>query len=390
MINLPRFRSLPGRHPSPSTCQSASYHISKDNQHYIDVLRGLSIIRVLLAHLGLSWFFPPYSQYISVLFPLLFFVSGAVSFYSYCRSEGVREYAIKRFVLILVPFYFFGLTIGLIDFLFVGGTVGNGADLLRWVLTWPNRGKVFFPIGHIWFINALIVMIAVTIPLFAIAKRHPSVLWIGVIAPFLFSLANFFLAFYSDFISQNALVYFQYGSQSWQILTLLCAFCAGALHFRLYQDLHPLSCLAVALAFLLVAGFFLCAGSFELDLTTHIKQRSVYFLSLSFFGIYLLLSLRPMVNWLLKKFPFIRAIILYANKYAYAIFLFHTLVLFCVERGLGLSGLGGRPALAVLRLIIVVFLTFIVAKPLGDLSAFIAKRIRAFMLSTKEPENKNA
>ena len=98
--------ATPGRHSS-----IPNYDISPQNQHYINVMRGISIIRVVLAHLGLSWFFSPYSQYIGILFPVLFFVSGAVSFYSFSRASGIIEYLIKRLVLVLTPFYLFSAVI---------------------------------------------------------------------------------------------------------------------------------------------------------------------------------------------------------------------------------------------------------------------------------------
>jgi len=83
---------------------STKIEISSSDQHYINIMRGISILRVVLVHLGLSWFYPPYSQYVSIFLPVLFFVSGAVSYYSFLRSKAVVVYLIKRLSLILVPF----------------------------------------------------------------------------------------------------------------------------------------------------------------------------------------------------------------------------------------------------------------------------------------------
>lgn len=54
------------------------------------------MLRVLLVHLGLGWFWPPYSTYIGIFFPLLFFASGAVSYNSFLNASSLSAYSYKK------------------------------------------------------------------------------------------------------------------------------------------------------------------------------------------------------------------------------------------------------------------------------------------------------
>ncbi len=80
-------------------------HIGREQRDFIDCLRGLSILRVVLGHLGLFWLLRPYSEFLHALLPLLFFVSGAVSFGSFLRSDNSGRFLLRRLVLIISPYY---------------------------------------------------------------------------------------------------------------------------------------------------------------------------------------------------------------------------------------------------------------------------------------------
>lgn len=82
----------------------SSIDIIGDDRDYLDLVRGISITRVVLVHLGLSWFFSPYSDFIHAFMPLLFFVSGAVSYNSYLRSNSLSVYLFKRLSSIYIPY----------------------------------------------------------------------------------------------------------------------------------------------------------------------------------------------------------------------------------------------------------------------------------------------
>jgi peptidoglycan/LPS O-acetylase OafA/YrhL len=358
-----------------------TFSITPENQHYINIMRGISILRVVLVHLGLSWFYPPYSQYIGIFLPVLFFVSGAVSYYSFIKSSSLTEFLIKRLVLILTPFYIFAAIVIFLDASIYDGGFPEMDQLLRWLFVWPDLREVFFPLGQIWFINALVVMIFLTLPIFILSRKYPVVLLIGVVAPFLLSLANFFLPIYENFMAMSWLRNIIWPHQPWQTLILSCVFCAGAAHYRFFQHLTVQTLASIATTLLVVSLLAFWALELDLELKEHVRKRSIYYLLLSFFAIYFLLAIRPLMLWVLSKFRPLEWLFLYANKYAYSIFLLHTLVLFSVEKVFNMEDLSGQVFMALLRMLMVVVITLILAKPLGEASKALATRIRNGLLT---------
>jgi peptidoglycan/LPS O-acetylase OafA/YrhL len=360
---------------------SANLEISSSDQHYINIMRGISILRVVLVHLGLSWFYPPYSQYVGIFLPVLFFVSGAVSYYSFLRSKTVIVYLVKRLTLILVPFYVFAVFVLLITAIFYRELLPDFNGILRWILIWPRFGEVFFPINQVWYINALVLMILFSWPIFALSRERGWPIWLVITGCFFLSLLNAFHPIYENFISSYALSGTGYGYQLWQILILLGIFLYGAVHYRYFAS-HSRRFFALgATVFLLLAISTFFYFEFPFEMSSHREKRSIYFLFLSMFGIYLFLALQNPVQNLLKAIPYAERLILHFNKYAYSIFLLHTLVLFLVEKRFGLDNLSDQLGLALLRMFLVVVVTAILAKPLGDFSKHIANKIRGKILT---------
>lgn len=148
--------------------------ISPTDALFLDRARGLSILRVVLVHLGLSWFFPPYSQFVHMFLPLLFFVSGAVSFYSFKRAPGVGNYSLRRLLSIVMPYYV--IIAG--AFLYVWLTElrlpqFHGSELLDWLFINPDVADMPFPMGQVWFIHAMAIMIILALPVFLASRNSP-------------------------------------------------------------------------------------------------------------------------------------------------------------------------------------------------------------------------
>ncbi len=80
-------------------------HISSADSHYLNRLRGFSIMRVVFGHLGLAWFFQPFSSYIGIFLSILFLCSGYLSISFYIKRQSWFSYLARRLTGILVPFY---------------------------------------------------------------------------------------------------------------------------------------------------------------------------------------------------------------------------------------------------------------------------------------------
>jgi len=224
-------------------------------------------------------------------------------------------------------------------------------------------------------------MILISWPIFALSRERGWPLWLFITACFLLSLANAFQPIYDPFINSSVLSGTGYGYQLWQIIILLGIFLYGAVHYRYLANYSPRFFALGALAFFLAAIGTFFYFEFPFELGYHEEKRSIYFLFLSMFGIYVFLALQNFIIALLKAIPYAERIILHFNKYAYSIFLLHTLILFWVEKAFGLENLSDQLGLALLRMFLVLVITAIVAKPLGDFSKYIANKVRAALLS---------
>lgn len=358
-------------------------NLTSEDAHYVNIMRGLSILRVVLVHLGLSWFYPPYSQYVGIFLPVLFFVSGAVSYYSFLRSRSIGEYLIKRLVLVIVPFYVFSALVLLITAVFYSDKFPDAQGLLNWLFVWPEFQNIFFPLNQVWFINCLIAMILLSAPIFFFARRRPWILCLAVVFSLALSFLNVPFSLYESVSQFPLLVKVRWGHQAWQTLIFLGIYIYGALHYQYFSGRSAQRHALAAGAFLLLAFVSYLYVELGFELKEHTKHKSLYYLFLSFFAIYVLLAFQRPLSIFLARLRPLESLLLYTNRYAYSVYLLHTLVLFCVEEWLDLTDLGDQPALALVRMFLVLIITLIIAKPLGDLSRNIAHSIREKLLGIK-------
>lgn len=66
--------------------------LSHTDSTFLLYLRSLSIFIIVFGHVGGFWVFKPYSEFLQVFVPMFFFISGAVSFYSFNRSSNLTDY----------------------------------------------------------------------------------------------------------------------------------------------------------------------------------------------------------------------------------------------------------------------------------------------------------
>lgn len=182
-----------------SKTEIISNSLSNEDRLHVDYLRGLSIIRVMLVHLGLSWFYPPYSYYIGIFFPLLFFISGVVSYGSFKRSSNAAEFFAKRIISILIPFYLFFIIILFLSYLEGENLFSSYKDVISWIFLRPDQSKVFFPIGQIWFIHVLFWITILSIPIYCLSRTNNKII-IFTIALSLFAIALDLIWPISDFV----------------------------------------------------------------------------------------------------------------------------------------------------------------------------------------------
>lgn len=342
-----------------------NHYMSSSDREFVDILRGASILRVVLAHLGLLWFYPPYSQYIGVFLCLLFFISGAVSYGSFLRSSSPSFYLIRRLLLIVIPFYVFSCIVLVTQVAFFPDMgVGN---LVRWLLVWPALDLIYFPMGQIWFLNALLAMVLLSFPIY-LAMRFISWVWIiPLFLCFLVLVVDYFYDLRVFFLGSNFLNNLSWGNQAWTVVSLFSFFVLGSVYYRFLPRLKGK--IAFFFSIILFFSYFCLVGlkGSGFYFSDYAIRRDLIYVVASLGAILMILSLKGVVV-LVCRVRFLRYFFMFFNRYAYMIFLTHTLVLFWVERVLGWQDLSGDIYRAIARMVIVVIFTMLVSKPLGDFS----------------------
>lgn len=334
--------------------------MDKTDFHYLNILRGASILRVMLVHLGLSWFYPPYSQYVGIFFPVLFFVSGAVSYGSFSRNSSIKQYARKRLVDTLLPYYVFMLIVLVLGFFTEGNLyLVSFEELLKWIFISPTLSEIDFPIGQIWFIKTLIIIHLISVPIFkyAISKFWVLPILLGLSVAVNFSSEYFPLKDIFEFLPFSGFIGV---SAYWNATMLLSCYLAGAMLYDIrYQEKRWSCTLLIIFSFLTFSALFV--SNFNFDYYYHFGKKSAFYVCLALLIIVLLFELKkPITNFVLVASP-VRWLLQYASRHSYALFLLHTVVLFYVEKLFGWNDLSGNTLLAICRLILVVFLTMLIA-----------------------------
>lgn len=334
--------------------------MDKTDFNYLNILRGASILRVMLVHLGLSWFYPPYSQYVGIFFPVLFFVSGAVSYNSFSRSGSIVLHLRKRLIDTLLPYYIFMCIVFILGFFSEGHLyLASNEEILKWIFISPTLSEIDFPLGQIWFIKTLLIMHLISAPIFKVAITR---IWI---LPFLLAVSiaiNFYSIYYplKSWLDLAPFKEFFGVSALWNTAMLLSCYMAGAmLYDARYQNKKWLFVLLFIFSALALIGLY--KANFNLDYYYHFEIKSVFYVCLSLVVIILLVQLKNPITELVTNFQPLRWLLLYANRHSYALFLLHTVVLFYVEKLFGWQSLSGNMPLALCRLLIVMIVTMLIA-----------------------------
>ncbi len=358
--------------------------INKTNRDFIDIVRGASVLRVLLVHLGLGWFWPPYSTYIGIFFPLLFFASGAVSYNSFLNASSLSVYSYKRIRSIVVPFIVFMIPAAMFSGNLDWFTV---AAIPKWLLLTPEAHWFNFPIGHVWFIHCLLVMAFLSIVVFSLSKLHPQNLMI-CFAFFAFLAVTADFGFFSSntFISGLPIS----GYLLFETTSLSVFYFSGALFIenvrRVNDRLISLFGGAIIITWITVDAY-----SKIRSLEWFAEVRPLTYLMQSAGVIMLFVGLRSYIVSLFVTLPWLKHFVMYFNKHAFSAFMLHIPILEFVEYVFGWHDLSGNVVLALTRMVVVIVLTAVVCIPLTYLhkavSNWLDKRVLSVNFSNKTQQS---
>ena len=343
--------------------------LQPNDSAYLNLLRGASVIRVMLVHLGLSWLYPPWSYYIGIFLPILFFVSGAVSFHNYMKKP-FGNYLFKRITGLWIPFFLFTIPVVLV--FSARNLRADPASLTSWLLLWPPQSLFPFPIGQIWFINTLLLIVILSAPIFPVLRRSPTA-WFaaGLLSYFILTLSLDRVTIITLFRKLPIFETLRLPDQLHQAFVLIQFYFWGAFYYKNPVSRKFLTFLCI---FTLLPGLYLsCLNSSNVE--RQLEGRSANYILLAHAAIFALLIGRDVILSLINHIVALKSLLLFANRNSYALFLLHTPVLFLIERYLGLENLSGSLHLAIVRLLLVVVITMLLSVPFTSLSRLISKYV---------------
>lgn len=341
------------------------------DSRFVDRLRGLSIIRVVLVHLGLSWFFLPYSSFVGIFLPVLFFCAGFLHKFLYERKSDSIVFVFERLTGIFVPFWTVYFISSGVLFWFHGNDIRFGEWLITGLLVLPT-GELFpFPLGQVWFLRVLIVCILVSPVVYTLNRCRDS----GYLLLFFISAIVSSGKLYGiDFISSDS----PYNVH--QIICYGLFYFFGA--FTYSKSLTVIGYWSrYIIPFLALIGFCLF-NIFDLkaDYSAYSYEPNLYHMILGFIGIFLCLFFRAFLEWLFAKNKIFDSIVMFFNKHSFSVYLLHSLIIYSVER-IGLVNVAESPVMLLVKIVVVILCSALLSLVVTPMSKNIMSVVRGVVLS---------
>lgn len=345
------------------------YRLSNNDSIFISYLRGLSIFIIVFGHVGGFWFYRPYSEFLHVFVPIFFFISGAVSFYSYNKVRNTKSYFIKRITGLIIPYYL-TCVLALVVFLIINQElpVYNIDKILKWIMIKPSNDLMPFPLGQIWFIHTLFFIILLSPLFFMLHDKLNGVVLLAIMYGLLcfsgvqlfFDVDNYFQCILGNLYKPVIHSFF----------FIFGIFVFSKKWLRSKRNNILLSVVCFISIFLLVYYFKL-----NIDLAYHTYAPDLYYVSVSILTILVIFLFRDVILVFMNQFSAARAVLLFFHKHTFSIFLLHSFAIFLSEK---IGGLVDPPektiAYGLLKLSVVLIITCIMSVPFTKISNMLVNR----------------
>jgi peptidoglycan/LPS O-acetylase OafA/YrhL len=313
--------------------------------------------------------FPPYTGFLHALLPLLFFVSGVVSYGSYSRSTGAGDFLPRRLISLLAPYYLLTLLI------FCSSAFGvatqptwDATTIVDWLLLNPSNETMPFPLGQVWFLHAITLITLVSPLVYARMQKHPHFALLPIAVAVAMSVWVLFVR-----IDRSIVVF---GHNTFQAIANSGFYFLGA-----YVVATPSLWTRTRLLALIVGAITVAAAlppllNLPVDYRHHSYAPDLYYLSGSFAVIFAALALKHPFRWLCIQVRPLGWMLEFVSRHSYPIFLLHSFFIFATERWLGLVQVSNDPVRALAKVLLVVTLTFMAAIPFSAASKRLAQVLR--------------
>jgi peptidoglycan/LPS O-acetylase OafA/YrhL len=352
--------------------------LRKDDSDFLLVLRALSIFIIVVGHLGAFWIWKPWSEFLNVFVQIFFFISGAMSYNSFIKSETAGKYLRRRIVALLTPYYCI-CVFSLIVFIFMTKALPSFSivNLLRWVTVNPDNAIMPFPLGQVWFLHTLIIIVLASPLLFWLYRHHLAIFNIYLMVAIVLSVIQLQYSFGSNLIIA--------GQNLYKPIIHSLFFCLGFLVLdipRLRSSLF--SCVAFSVFVSLSISIVKC---FEInpDYGLHLYHPDIYCVTGSLSALWGLIFFQKQIVKIYAMLPLLHASVQFLFRHTFSIFLLHTFSIFFVEEVFGIVNPPEKTVFyALSKFSTVLGLTILICPFFTEVSSSLCKIIIRFVQNADE------
>lgn len=349
--------------------------ISISDRKYIDQARGGLILRVVLTHLGMSWFFLPYSSFVGIFFPSLFCISGIVAYYSFLRSKNMAHFLSRRLAQILITFYIISGFAYLVLFSFTGFPDVSVSKIISWLLINVKISDQPYYMDQIWFLRSLFLATLFSLPIYYLSKRSIHFLLLPVFVSIALATSQHFYPtgkmFWVSILEINPINFYQ-------PLVNIGYFCFGAwaiftgnlknIYFNLF-----LICSGI-----IVAAILFFSLDFNVVLGKHSFYQDLYYVALGYTGIGIVFILQRPITFFLNRLNSINSLLLFFSYHAFSIYLIHSFYIVFAEKQFGWVN-SAAPSVIIPKILFVLIASSLTAIPASYVCKIVTKSVVKFI-----------
>lgn len=340
--------------------------LSHEDSRFLAYLRGVAILAIVVVHLG-GWVLPPYTEFLVVFVPVFFFLSGAVSYYSFQRAQSTLNYLAKRLVGMFLPYYLL-CVFWLVVYVAVNSALPafSGHDLLCWLTIRPANSAMLFSLGQVWFLHTLVVILVASPVFFELFRRAPRILAAIMILPIALATTQMFCDIDNYF--------YLAGNNFYKPIVHSFFFVLGCVFFASPGIRKKSLLTGLALVALLASCCLVELFRVDINCSEHTFAPDLYYVAVSLCAIAVLLISQPLLLGVCDKIHLADITLKFLHRYTFPIFLLHSFAVYVSEELFGLvHPKSGYLQYAATKFTIVMLITCILAIPFGFASTWLIK-----------------
>lgn len=328
----------------------------------------MAIAVVVFGHVGGFWAFRPYTEFLHVVVPVFFFLSGAVCYFSFLRSKSTVDYMAKRLLGLLVPYYLLCVLCLSVYAVMDGEPAAvTPRIVLDWLTIQPTTSLMGFPIGQVWFLHTLSIILIASPIYFTCYRSMPWLLVAIAVAALLLASLQLRNDVHSLFTVG--------GHDLFKPIVHSLFFITGFVWINSIRFRSKPLLVTLGLTSGVLCAGLAASGLVDVDLATHTYSPDLYYVAASFAALCGVLLLQNQLLALSARVGLITQSLDFLHRHTLAIYLLHTFSIYLVEQWFHLTGPQQHPVTyGIVKFALVMGLTCVMAIPFSRISAWLANR----------------